>query len=151
MIETNENILSYEKFEPLTSDYLESLEIPSEIEEFEVREAINSSLPLYDWDKINYMQENFDIEIPDSWIEEDRKYIVASFKIVEGIVAWKKAVRKGVDKERYLEDLNRKVKEKLLIKEGQEYFLDYPTPKLTQEELMNTVFYVGHFLTKEES
>jgi hypothetical protein len=151
MIETYENIVSYEEFEPLSSEYLERLEVPDEIEEFEVREAINSSDPLYDWLKISYIKNNFDIEIPDSWIEEDRKYIVASFEILEGIIAWKKAAKSGINKESYLEDLNEKIKETLLIKEGDEYFSDYPTPKLTQEEVMNVLFYVGHFLSKEQS
>ncbi len=149
MIETNENIVSYEKFEPFSSEYLEGLEVSDEIDEFEVREAINSSHPLYDWLKISYMQDNFDIEIPDSWIEEDRKYIVASFEILEGIIAWRKAVKSGINKENYLEDLNEKIKETLLIKEGNEYFSDYPTSKLTQEEVMNVLFYVGHFLSRE--
>ena len=149
MIEIEGNIKKHEDFEPVNLDYLEGLDIPDNIKEFPVEEGINSYNPKYNWLKITHMQENFDLVIPDKWIETERNKIVASFKILEAFVAFKRAVEEGLDKDEYIDDINKMIKGSLLLTKENETFSDSPIPKLTQEEIMDVVFYIGHFLREK--
>jgi hypothetical protein len=143
---------SYDDFEPLTVKYLDSLEIPQEFPPFEHRESVNSTLSLYDWDKINYMDEAFNIPTPDAWIEKDREFVVATFVVLQSILAYKSAQRNlhVQDLEGYREALNDRIKDFCLVQEGQEYFSDYSTKKLSKEELVTVLYYLEHFLSDSE-
>lgn len=158
MIETNENNENpYEGFEPLTEEYLDSLSLPGEFPEFSDREKIYSTISLYDWDKIDYIENDLGISLPPEWIEEDRKFVLGTFIVLQQIRAWEVNRNKDtVDPERYLHELNKKIIETCMIKKGDEYFRNpskdslerLSDKKLTKEDLMYILHYLEAYLKK---
>lgn len=114
MVEQNEK-QTYEPkepnlFYPLPLSAFEKLHIPEDHPKYEGEGASSYASGKdrkYDMDKIEHI-ESFGIRLPEQWKQpEYREYLLNSFAVLAGLVAWKDAVRAGKSPEAYYEFVTR--------------------------------------------
>lgn len=149
MVEINDN--GKEGLQFLTQEYLDNMNIPQVVPLFEDKDAFSSNKSLYDWDKIQYMEETLGIYIPDEWKEGDRRFVLGTFAVLQAIIAWKSLDEDDVkEKESYLEVLNERIVNQCLSREGDQFFRHsqndssekLSTRKLNKDELLQIIYYL---------
>jgi hypothetical protein len=171
MIEGNER-KTYEPkdpnlFYPLPLSAFEKAYIPEDHPKYEGDGASSYSSGKdgkYDRDKIEHI-ESFGIRLPDKWKEpEHREYLLNSFIVLAGLVAWKDGVRAGNDPEGYYEFVTKWWNENRIdrvgyrIKDEGPMFQDSfskngyainSTRQLSEEEFREVCVYISGALSSE--